>query len=231
MPTRTLGCSTTRRGEWPSRWASVAPTCASFVAIAKGIFQTMIDNDADLVEINPLAVVRETLEDGTTTESLQCLDAKITIDDSALDRHPELELMRDLAEEDPVDVEAREQGISFIRLDGSIGCMVNGAGLAMTTMDLIKRAGGQPANFLDIGGGAKARQGRRSDAAHPRRSKRPRDPGQHLRRHRPRRRGGARIGRGTAPAGAPRADGRAHRRHELGRGSARSWLRPEIRTS
>jgi succinyl-CoA synthetase beta subunit len=126
-----------------------------FVTIAKGIFQTMIDNDADLVEINPLAIVRETAPDGTAKESLQCLDAKITIDDSALPRHPDLELMRDVAEEDPVDVLAREQGISFIRLEGTIGCMVNGAGLAMTTMDLIKRAGGQPANFLDIGGGAK----------------------------------------------------------------------------
>jgi succinyl-CoA synthetase beta subunit len=126
-----------------------------FVAIAKGLFATMIDNDADLVEINPLAIVRDKLPDGTFRESLQCLDAKITIDDSAVGRHPDLELMRDVAEEDPVDVAAREQGISFIRLEGSIGCMVNGAGLAMTTMDLIKRAGGEPANFLDIGGGAK----------------------------------------------------------------------------
>ena len=132
------------------------PHLRDFVAIARGVYRTMIDNDADLVEINPLAVVTDATADGSTRESLQCLDAKITIDDSALSRHPELELMRDLAEEDPVDVAAREQGISFIRLDGTIGCMVNGAGLAMTTMDLIKRAGGQPANFLDIGGGAKA---------------------------------------------------------------------------
>jgi succinyl-CoA synthetase beta subunit len=123
-----------------------------FVAIAKGLYATMVANDADLVEINPLAVVRQA--DGTGV--LQCLDAKVTIDDSALGRHPDLEQMRDLAEEDPVDVAAREQGLSFIRLDGTIGCMVNGAGLAMTTMDLIKRAGGAPANFLDIGGGAKA---------------------------------------------------------------------------
>ena len=126
-----------------------------FVAIAKGLFRTMIDNDADLVEINPLAIVRGRGPDGET-ETLQCLDAKITIDDSALVRHPNLELMRDLAEEDPVDIAAREQGLSFIRLDGYIGCMVNGAGLAMATMDLINRAGGKPANFLDIGGGAKA---------------------------------------------------------------------------
>jgi succinyl-CoA synthetase beta subunit len=127
----------------------------AFVAIATGLHRTMLANDADLVEINPLAVVLEHLPDAVARESLQCLDAKITIDDSALERHPELEQMRDLDEEDPVDVQARQEGLSFIRLDGSIGCMVNGAGLAMTTMDLIKRAGGEPANFLDIGGGAK----------------------------------------------------------------------------
>ncbi|MDL2335651.1 MAG: ADP-forming succinate--CoA ligase subunit beta, partial [Chloroflexota bacterium] len=122
-----------------------------FVVIAKGLFATMLANDADLVEINPLAIVNT-----PSGVELQCLDAKITIDDSALERHPDVEAMRDIAEEDPVDVKAREQGLSFIRLDGNIGCMVNGAGLAMTTMDLIKRAGGEPANFLDIGGGAKA---------------------------------------------------------------------------
>ena len=128
-----------------------------FAAIAKGLYATMIANDADLVEINPLAVVRATdAETGQPVERLQCLDAKITLDDSALARHPKLETMRDLDEEDPVDVAAREQGLSFIKLDGTIGCMVNGAGLAMTTMDLIKRAGGGPANFLDVGGGAKA---------------------------------------------------------------------------
>ena len=89
-------------------------------------------------------------------ERLVCLDAKITLDDSALPRHPELETLRDPDSEDPADAEARALGIAFIRLDGSIGCMVNGAGLAMTTMDLVKRAGGEPANFLDIGGGARA---------------------------------------------------------------------------
>lgn len=126
------------------------------VQIAKGLHKVMIDNDADLVEINPLAIVRSVGADGAETLSVQCLDAKITIDDSALVRHPDLETMRDLDEEDPVDIEARELGLSFIRLEGSIGCMVNGAGLAMTTMDLVKRAGGSPANFLDIGGGARA---------------------------------------------------------------------------
>lgn len=131
------------------RWKEAVP-------IIKGVYATAIANDADLVEINPLAIVRSTAPDGTIGESLQALDAKVTIDDSALVRHPELEALRDLSEEDPVDVEARRLGLSFIRLEGTIGCMVNGAGLAMTTMDLVKRAGGEPANFLDIGGGAKA---------------------------------------------------------------------------
>jgi succinyl-CoA synthetase beta subunit len=124
-------------------------------AICTGLVKVMIDEDADLVEINPLAVVRQEGPDGPV-ESLQLLDAKITLDDSALARHPGHEEMRDLDEEDPVDVEARAAGLSFIRLDGDIGCMVNGAGLAMTTMDLVKRAGGEPANFLDIGGGARS---------------------------------------------------------------------------
>ncbi len=124
--------------------------------IARGLVRTMLAYDADLVEINPLAIVREAGPSDTPVERLVCLDAKITLDDSALPRHPELEALRDLDEEDPADVEARAAGISFIRLEGTIGCMVNGAGLAMTTMDLVKRAGGEPANFLDIGGGAKA---------------------------------------------------------------------------
>jgi succinyl-CoA synthetase beta subunit len=126
------------------------------VTIAKGLVSTMRENDADLVEINPLAIVRERTAEGNQTEALECLDAKVTIDDSALPRHPALEVLRDLAEEDPTDIEARAEGLSFIKLEGTIGCMVNGAGLAMTTMDLVKRAGGAPANFLDIGGGARA---------------------------------------------------------------------------
>ena len=125
------------------------------VAIAMGLHEVMTSNDADLVEINPLAIVREATADGPVAR-LALLDAKVTIDDSALHRHPTLEGMRDLDEEDPVDVEARGAGLSFIRLDGSIGCMVNGAGLAMATMDLVKQAGGAPANFLDIGGGARS---------------------------------------------------------------------------
>jgi succinyl-CoA synthetase beta subunit len=127
-----------------------------FVRIAKGLVITMVANDCDLVEVNPLGVVKETTADGESRAVLRCLDAKITVDDSALPRHPDIEAMRDLDEEDPTDRAAREEGINYIRLDGNIGCIVNGAGLAMTTMDLIKRAGGEPANFLDIGGGARA---------------------------------------------------------------------------
>ena len=126
------------------------------VAIAKGLVRTMIAYDADLVEINPLAIVNEGEPGGTPSQRLVCLDAKITLDDSALARHPGLEELRDPDEEAPEDREAREAGLTFIKLDGTIGCMVNGAGLAMTTMDLVKRAGGEPANFLDIGGGARA---------------------------------------------------------------------------
>jgi succinyl-CoA synthetase beta subunit len=126
------------------------------VGIARGLVRTMLAYDADLVEINPLAIVREAGPGEANVERLVCLDAKVTLDDSALPRHPELEALRDLDEEDPSDAEARAAGISFIHLDGTIGCMVNGAGLAMTTMDLVKRAGGEPANFLDIGGGAKS---------------------------------------------------------------------------
>jgi succinyl-CoA synthetase beta subunit len=98
--------------------------------------------------------VKETV-DGTAQERLVCLDAKITLDDSGLSRHPELEALRDLDEELPTDARARKLGINYIHLDGNIGCMVNGAGLAMTTMDLVQHYGGRPANFLDIGGGAR----------------------------------------------------------------------------
>jgi succinyl-CoA synthetase beta subunit len=121
---------------------------AAFADTLRGLYDAFMEADADLAEINPLAV--------TTDGRLLALDAKIVLDDSALYRHPDLEAMRDLAEEEPAETAARDAGISFIKLDGSIGCMVNGAGLAMTTMDLVKLAGGEPANFLDIGGGAKA---------------------------------------------------------------------------
>ncbi|MEO8511468.1 MAG: ADP-forming succinate--CoA ligase subunit beta [Chloroflexota bacterium] len=120
----------------------------TFRSVLRGLYAAFVESDADLAEINPLVV--------TDAGELLALDAKIVLDDSALGRHPDLEAMRDLNEEEPAEIAAREAGISFIKLDGTIGCMVNGAGLAMTTMDLVKLAGGEPANFLDIGGGAKA---------------------------------------------------------------------------
>jgi succinyl-CoA synthetase beta subunit len=119
-----------------------------FAETLKGLYDAFVGSDADLAEINPLVI--------TAAGVLLALDAKIVLDDSALYRHPDLEAMRDLNEEEPSEISAREAGINFIKLDGTIGCMVNGAGLAMTTMDLVKLAGGEPANFLDIGGGAKA---------------------------------------------------------------------------
>jgi succinyl-CoA synthetase beta subunit len=120
---------------------------STFDHLLAGLADAFFGSDAELAEINPLA----TTGDGR----LLALDAKIVVDDSALPRHPDLEAMRDLAEEEPAEIAARQAGISYIKLDGTIGCMVNGAGLAMTTMDLVKLAGGEPANFLDIGGGAK----------------------------------------------------------------------------
>lgn len=119
-----------------------------FVGIIKGLYQAFLDSDASLAEINPLVI--------TGDGDLLAVDGKIDLDDNALFRHPKLAEMRDSQEETPSERKARETGISFIKLDGEIGCMVNGAGLAMATMDIIKHYGGEPANFLDIGGGAKA---------------------------------------------------------------------------
>ena len=105
-----------------------------------------IKTDANMVEINPLILTKE--------EKVICLDAKINFDSNALFRHPEIVEMRDLNEEDPTEIEASKHDLAYIKLDGSIGCMVNGAGLAMATMDIIKLYGKEPANFLDVGGGA-----------------------------------------------------------------------------
>ena len=114
------------------------------------LYEAFVATDASLVEINPLVV--------TAAGDLLALDAKMAFDDNALYRHPEIREYRDLGEEDPLEIEASKFSLNYIRLDGSIGCMVNGAGLAMATMDIIKLAGGQPANFLDVGGGANAEQ-------------------------------------------------------------------------
>lgn len=117
-----------------------------FAKIAQALYKVFVENDAELAEINPL-VIRD---DG----NLQALDSKVLLDDSALYRHPDLAAQRDSSDEPEAEIKAREAGITFIKLDGDIGCMVNGAGLAMATMDVVKLYGGEPANFLDIGGGA-----------------------------------------------------------------------------
>ncbi|HUL72292.1 MAG TPA: ADP-forming succinate--CoA ligase subunit beta [Vicinamibacterales bacterium] len=114
------------------------------------VYQAFVATDASLVEINPLV----TTADG----DVLALDAKINFDDNALYRHPDLKELRDLGEEEPLEIEASKFSLNYIKLDGTIGCMVNGAGLAMATMDIIKLAGGEPANFLDVGGGANADQ-------------------------------------------------------------------------
>lgn len=119
-----------------------------FAAIVRALVQALVDNDGELVEINPLVITQE--------GAIQCIDAKINLDDNALYRHKDLAALRDLDEEEPAERAAREAGLSFVKLDGTIGCVVNGAGLAMATMDTIKLSGGSPANFLDIGGGARA---------------------------------------------------------------------------
>ena len=110
----------------------------------RGLYAAFLDVDASLAEINPLVV--------TKSGELLAIDAKLNLDDNALFRHPDLEKLRDPSDEDPAETEAREKGLSYVKLDGSIGCIVNGAGLAMATMDLIKYYGAEPANFLDIGG-------------------------------------------------------------------------------
>ncbi|RMF47506.1 MAG: ADP-forming succinate--CoA ligase subunit beta [Anaerolineae bacterium] len=120
----------------------------AFGKIAKGLWEAYYHSDANLAEINPLVVTAE--------GELLAVDGKMVLDDNGLFRHPDLAEMRDLDVEDPTETEARKYGLSFIKLDGDIGCMVNGAGLAMATMDITKFFGGQPANFLDIGGGANA---------------------------------------------------------------------------
>ncbi len=123
---------------------------SGFATIARQLYDTYIAEDATLAEINPLVL--------TGAGEWLALDAKMSIDDNALFRHPELESLRDLDEEDPTELDARQSGISFVKLDGDIGCIVNGAGLAMATMDAVQLHGGEPANFLDVGGGASADQ-------------------------------------------------------------------------
>jgi len=126
------------------------PLQSAGVEVFRGLYRAFQEKDCSLVEINPLVV--------TADNRLLALDAKINFDDNALFRHTDIKELRDLDEESPLEVEASRFGLNYIKLDGTVGCMVNGAGLAMATMDIVKLAGGQPANFLDVGGGASAEQ-------------------------------------------------------------------------
>lgn len=127
-----------------------AKQVAQFTDIALKLFRAFVDTDATLAEINPLIV--------TGDGNVMALDSKMSFDDNALFRHPDIQELRDLAEEEPTEIDAKASGISFVKLTGNIGCIVNGAGLAMATMDAVKLSGGEPANFLDVGGGASADQ-------------------------------------------------------------------------
>jgi succinyl-CoA synthetase beta subunit len=120
------------------------------VAFLGGLYRAYLDTDASLIEINPLITTKD--------NRLFALDAKVNFDDNALFRHKDVRELRDITEEDALEVEASKYGLNYIKLDGNVGCMVNGAGLAMATMDIIKYAGGMPANFLDVGGGANEEQ-------------------------------------------------------------------------
>ncbi|MEI7727955.1 MAG: ADP-forming succinate--CoA ligase subunit beta [Verrucomicrobiota bacterium] len=148
-------------GLWPHQARKIAvklglkgDLIASGAKVIAGVYKTWLECDASMVEINPLCIVE--LPDGK--ETLVCLDGKIGLDDNALYRHKDIMAMRDLAEESPLETEASKYNLNYIKLDGSIACMVNGAGLAMATMDIIQHYGGMPANFLDVGGGASKEQ-------------------------------------------------------------------------
>ena len=121
-----------------------------FATLLASLYRAFVETDASLIEINPLVV--------TATGSVICLDAKISFDDNGLFRHPDIRELRDPNEEDPAETEAAKYDLSYVHLDGNIGCMVNGAGLAMATMDIVKYYGAEPANFLDVGGGANAKK-------------------------------------------------------------------------
>ena len=136
----------------------------SFTPMIQNLYRMFVEQDCSLLEINPLVI--------TGQDAVIALDAKVNFDDNALFRHKDVLAYRDLDEEDPLEVEASKFNLNYIKLDGNVGCMVNGAGLAMATMDIIKLAGAQPANFLDVGGGANAEMVENGFAHHPERQER-----------------------------------------------------------
>ena len=174
----------------------------------QGLYRAFDETDASLAEINPLIV--------TGDGKVIALDAKLNFDANALFRHPDIVEMRDLDEEDPAEIEASKFDLSYISLDGDIGCLVNGAGLAMATMDMIKLYGGQPANFLDVGGGATAEKVTEAFKIMLKQSGTQGDPGQHLRRHHEVRHHRHRRHRGRSRGKLEGAAGRAHERHQRG---------------
>jgi succinyl-CoA synthetase beta subunit len=145
--TGVLGYHTRKLGYGLGLKGDLLKAAGDFVS---NLYRAFVAKDCSLAEINPLVV--------TGTGRLLALDAKMNFDDNALSRHPDIQALRDLDEESPLEAEASKFNLNYIKLDGNVGCMVNGAGLAMATMDIIKLAGGEPANFLDVGGGASAEQ-------------------------------------------------------------------------
>ena len=180
--------------------------------LLRSLYRAFDETDASLAEINPLIV--------TGKGEVLALDAKMNFDDNALFRHPEIVALRDLDEEDPAEIEASEFGLSYISLDGNIGCLVNGAGLAMATMDIIKLYGAEPANFLDVGGGATTEKVTEAFKLMLRNPEGAGHPGEHLRRDHEVRRHRARRGRGGAAGEAVRAPGGASGGHQRGPGQA-----------
>ena len=176
------------------------------VAFMKGLYQCVVERDASLVEINPLVV--------TADGDLVALDAKMNFDSNALYRQPKVMELRDLDEEDPHEIEASRHELNYIKLDGNIACMVNGAGLAMATMDIIKLYGGEPANFLDVGGGATKERVTAAFKLLLSRPQRRGRAGQHLRRHHALRRDRRGRGRRRARGEPQRAAGGAARGHQ-----------------
>jgi succinyl-CoA synthetase beta subunit len=182
------------------------------VKIMDGLYRLFMEKDISLIEVNPLII------DGNG--DLSALDAKLNADDNALFRHKDLAEMRDESQEDPTELAASKHDLNYVTLDGNIACMVNGAGLAMATMDVIKLAGGEPANFLDVGGGTNAERVKEAFKLILAGDQRRGDPGQHLRRHRalrPDRRGHHQRGQGRRHG---RAGGGAPGRHQRRQGQA-----------
>ena len=176
----------------------------------QGLYRAFVECDASLAEINPLII--------TGNGEVLALDAKLNFDSNALFRHPDIVAMRDLDEEDPAEVEASKYDLSYISLGGNIGCLVNGAGLAMATMDTIKLFGAEPANFLDVGGGATRAEGDRSLQTDAEESRRQGHPGQYFRRNHALRHDRGRRDRGGQGSEAQRSAGRAHEGHQRGAG-------------